>query len=104
MQATVIRGDGSKQGDDVRDDLLTSLSVCLARGKRECDYHGSSRTIEKGQCPKHDHIETGTLVEVVESERQWRGKVKYCSLTLTLDENGSYFTADTGLHIERERE
>ena len=102
MSITVTRGAGDRQGGDVIDPLLTSDQVAIARGRREIDYSISSRINEQCQCPKHDFIATGSLAQVIETEKKWRGIVRYFSLTLTLDGDGSYFTADTGLHIERE--
>jgi hypothetical protein len=103
MQITVTRGAGDKPGPDIIDPLLTSEPVAVARGRREIDYHSSSRIKEQAQCPKHGFMSTGSLVLITEAEKQWPGLIRYFSLTLTIDDSGERFTADTGLHIERVR-
>lgn len=103
MQITVTRAPGDRPGPDIIDPLLTTEPVAVERGRREIDYHYSSRTIEQCQCPKHDYLATGSLALVTESAKQWRGVIRYFSLTLTIDDSGERFTADTGLHIERVR-
>lgn len=102
MQITVTRAPANRQGPDIVDELLTDSRVGIARGGREVDYNCTSRTNESCQCPQHDFIETGTLVGVTEAAERWPGVVRYWSLTLTVDDTGERFTADTRLSIERE--
>jgi len=102
MQITVTRPPGNRQGPDIVDELLTSDPAGLARGRREIDHSVTSRTMEACQCPKHDHIETGSLVRITEAAERWSGLVRYWSLTLTVDDTGDRFTADTRLTVERE--
>ena len=102
MQITVSRQPADRQGPDIVDELLTTDQVGIARGRREIDYNCSSRTEKACQCPKHDYMPTGSLTKVTESSGKWPGLVRYWSLTLTVDDNGSRFTADTRLSIERE--
>ena len=102
MQLTVYRGTGDRQGPDIIDELLADVRAGAARGKQAINTSCSDRTLEQASCPLHTFIETGSLAAVTETERRWPGMVRYYQLTLTLDSDGSYFTADTALHIERE--
>jgi hypothetical protein len=102
MQITVTRSPANRQGPDIVDELLTDRRVAIARGRREVDYNSTGRTNESCQCPQHDYIATGTLTGVTEAAERWRGIVRYWSLTLTVDDTGERFTADTRLSIERE--
>lgn len=100
MQITVQRAPADRQGPDVVDALLTSDLVGRARGAREVDYSSTDRIIEACQCPAHDYMRTGSMVQVTEAARRWRGVVRYWSLTISLD--GDNYTADTRLSVERE--
>ena len=102
MQITVSRLPADRQGPDIVDALLTDDRVGVARGRREIDYNCSFRTEEACQCPKHDYIPTGALALITEAAERWPGMVRYWSLTLTIDDAGTRFTADTRLSIERE--
>ena len=102
MQITVQRAPADYQGPDIIDELLTTPLVGIARGRRHIDHDCSDRNLEACQCPAHDYIETGSLALVTEADGQWRGLVRYWSLTLTVDGDGRQFTADTRLTIERE--
>ena len=102
MQITVSRSPANRQGPDIIDEMLTSDLVGVARGRREVDYNSTGRVDESCQCPAHDYIPTGSLVRITEAAEQWAGLVRYWSLTLTVDDTGDRFTADTRLSIERE--
>lgn len=102
MQITVSRPPADRQGPDIIDELLTSDQVAIARGRREVDYNSTDRIEESCQCPKHAYMPAGSLARVTEASGQWPGKVRYWSLTLTIDESGERYTADTRLTIERE--
>ncbi|MFT5728755.1 MAG: hypothetical protein ACI8PB_002911 [Desulforhopalus sp.] len=102
MQITVSRAPADNQGADIIDELLTTDQVAVARGRREIDYVSTDRVDESCQCPAHAYIPTGALAGVTEAAGGWRGLVRYWSLTLTVDDAGALFTADTRLSIERE--
>lgn len=102
MQITVTRSPANLQGNDIIDPLLTSDQAAVERGRREIDAsYPADREVVSCQCPKHDYIETGSLASVMEAHRRYASMVRYWSLTLTIDETGSRFTADTRLSLER---
>lgn len=102
MQATVFRGAGDRQGPDIVDPLLVTDQVAVARGRREIDRESSDRELVNCQCPRLQYLPPGSVVDVMEARRRWRGMVRYWSLTLTLDDGGRRYTVDTRLTIERE--
>lgn len=102
MQITVTRDAADQQGPDIIDDLLVTDPVGISRGRREIDYsYPAGRELVACQCPKHGYIETGSLASVIEAQNRYAGIVRYWSLTLTIDENGTRYTADTRMTIER---
>ena len=102
MQITVMRGAGDTRGDNVTDALLCSDAVARERGRREIDLgYPAARELVACQCPKHDYIATGSLASVIEAHGRYSGLVRYWSLTLTIDDVGERFTADTRLTLER---
>ena len=102
MRITVQRQPADRQGSDIVDELLTSDQAGVARGRREIDYNCSSRDLVACSCPAHSVMPTGSLVGVTETHQRWRGMIRYWSLTLTIDDTGQRFTADTSLTIEKE--
>lgn len=103
MNVEIVRGDGDRPGQEVVNPLLTTLAVCTARGRRECDYYGPPRIIEQCQCPAQDFYRTGQLATVTESSERWVGQTVYWSLTLSLEDELGVFSCDVGLHLERVR-
>lgn len=102
MQITVQRQPADRQGPDIVDELLTSDQAGVARGRREIDAACSDRDQVACQCPAHSFMPTGSLVDVIETHQRWRGMIRYWSLTLTIDDSGQRFTADTRLTVEKE--
>jgi len=101
MQVTVYRGAGDSQGADIIDELLADVRAGTERGRQAINGSSTDRIQENGSCPLHSFIENGSLALVTETEQQWRGMIRYYQLNLTLD--GSVFTADTAIRIEREQ-
>jgi hypothetical protein len=101
MQITVQRQPANRQGPDIVDELLASDPPGIARGRAFIDKNCSNRDLVACQCPAHAYMPTGSLVNVTETRRRWRGMIRYWSLTLTIDETGDSFTADTRLTIEK---
>lgn len=59
----VIRGGGTRQGEDVIDPLLTTVSACLARGRIELDAASGLQPIEM-ECLYRDGLLLGDMVEI----------------------------------------
>lgn len=102
MQILVQRPPGNRQGPDIMDDLLTTDQAGISRARREIDYHSTNRDLVACQCPAHTYMPTGSIAGVTETHQRWPGMIRYWSLTLTIDDTGERFTADTRLTIERE--
>lgn len=102
MQITVQRLPGDLQGSDIIDDLLTSDPAGIARGRAAIDAACSDRDKVNCQCPAHAYMPTGSICSVTEAHGRWHGMLRYWSLTLTIDDSGESFTADTRLTVERE--
>jgi len=102
MRITVQRQPADFQGPDILDELLTTDQAGVARARREIDYNGTDRDLIACQCPAHTYMPTGSLASITESHRRWPGIIRYWSLTLTVDDSGERFTADTRLTVEKE--
>lgn len=102
MKILVTRQPGSKQGPDIVDPLLTTDQAGVARGTREIDYHGSNRSIERGNCPLLPYIPTGATISVTEQDGAYRGKLTGYALTVDIGEDGRDFSVTTAISIERE--
>lgn len=102
MRITVSRPPEDKPGPDITDPLLTSVPPAIARGTREIDYHSTNRNIESGNCILLPYIATGSLVNVTESVKIYRGKLKSYAVIIDISEDGKDFTATSAINIERE--
>ncbi len=100
MNITVRRAPADKQGEDIRDELLTSEAVAIARGRREIDSNSTDRQIITCSSPVERYIPTGLLVEVAEESGTWRGVSRYWSCTMIFDENSC--SVEVRTEIERE--
>lgn len=102
MRITVQRQPADRQGPDIVDEMLTSDQAGVARGRNFIDKNGSDRDLVACQCPAHAYMPTGSLIGVTESHARWPGMLRYWSLTLTVDDTGQRFTADTRISVEKE--
>jgi len=102
MQITVQRSLANLQGPDIVDDLLTSDPAGIARGCAAIDAACSDRDKVACQCPAHAYMPTGSICGITEAHGRWSGMLRYWSLTLTIDDSGQSFTADTRLTVEKE--
>jgi hypothetical protein len=96
----VERPPADRQGDDISDDLLTSATAAVERGRNEIDASCSNRELISSSGPLKDFIRPGALIEVGDMEQQvWRGMVK--SVAITVDRTEESFAADINLVTER---
>jgi hypothetical protein len=102
MRITVQRPPADRQGPDIIDELLAADPAGVARGRQAIDADSSNRDLVACQCPAHSYMPTGSLASVIEAHQRWPGMIRYWSLTLTIDETGRRFTADTRLTIEKD--
>jgi hypothetical protein len=100
MKIDVRRDPGDKRGPDVVDALLVTEAACRARGQQEIDANSTNRVIERGNCPLHSYMETGSLVNVTNDMGSYRGKLK--AYSFTIDIQGRDFTCTSSVSIERE--
>jgi len=99
---SVIRLPGNRPGPDIVDPLLATDRLRLARGRAQIDSECSSRETVGVSARHLGWIAPGSLVQVVDLERgTWFGIVDRCEIVYTLQ--GTEFTADTNLTIEREK-
>jgi hypothetical protein len=100
MQIRVSRGAGDRIGDDIVDPLLTDNSVGLARGTHELNEQIS--VIEhEFTGPLADYINTGSIVEVSDGKRTFRGKVTYFNQTLSISPDGRTYDPKTTIRVVR---
>lgn len=59
----VLRGGGSRQGEDVIDPLLTTDAACLERGRIELDKGSGLQPLEL-ECVYRDGLLLGDVVEI----------------------------------------
>jgi hypothetical protein len=102
MKIDVMRAPGDKRGPEIVDALLVTEEACRARGTQEIDANATNRVIERGNCPLHSYMETGSLVNVTNDLGSYRGKLK--SYAFTIDINGAEFSCTSAVTIEREME
>lgn len=87
VDLVVLRGDGSSQGEDVIDALLTSTNAALSRGRVELDDASGLRSLTK-TCVYRDGLLPGDLAELydVRSGEQTIGKVTSITHDVTTTE------------------
>lgn len=100
MKINVERPPADKWGPAVVDSLLVTEPVGVARGTREVDYHSTNRSMENGNCPLLPYMPSGSLINVTEANRTYRGKLKKYSVTI--DISGRVYTAISSVEIEKE--
>ena len=100
MKIIVQRPPADKNGPDIVDPLLLTEPVAIARGTREIDYHSTNRSIENGNCILLPYMPSGSLINVTEATRIYRGKLKKYSITI--DISGRVYTATSAVEIESE--
>jgi hypothetical protein len=100
ISVTVQRAPADKQGADISDNLLTSDAAAVERGRNEIDAVCSNRATFTCTGPHRLFVPPGTVVEYHGRRSIWRGIVRRCAITLNRD--GSSFTADRAFEIERE--
>lgn len=100
MKIIVERVPANKWGPDVVDPLLTTEVVGIARGTREIDYHSTNRSMENGNCILLPYMASGSLINVTEATRVYKGKLKKYSVTI--DVSGRVYTATSAVEIEKE--
>jgi len=96
----VERAPADRTGDDLVDPLLTSEPAARERGRNEIDAQSTDRVIQTASGPHRRWVQPGSLVEYHGRRGTWRGKLTRCAITLSRD--GSSFTADRSLEMERE--
>jgi hypothetical protein len=95
----VERAPADRTGADIVDPLLTSETAALERGRNEIDGSSSHRETVSISGPHRRWISPGGLVEYHGRRATWRGMITRCALTITRD--GSGFTADRSVEVER---
>lgn len=96
----VIRGDGDKQAPDIVDKHLSTTAALLARGRGEINYDYCDRMTETCQIVHRAHIPGGKVVEAVEKDDRWRGKVTSFSRIRSVNDDFS-LTVDCNVDLER---
>lgn len=73
----VQRGAGTRQGEDVIDPLLTTVSACLARGQMELDEHTEGLQPVTVSCLYRDGLLLGDVVQIYDEYYGtiWYGKI-----------------------------
>jgi hypothetical protein len=102
MKIEVRRDPADKKGPKIVDATLVTPIAAIARGTREIDYHSTNRMMERGNCPLHGYMETGSLVNVTNDEGSYRGKLKMYAFTIDISEDGRDFSCTSSVTIERE--
>lgn len=103
INLTIARLPADKEGDDIYNTLLTDKASATSRGIREIDYYASKK-LENANCPLHDSMETGILVQVSKMKEIFKGKVTFFSQTITIDQDSRTYLPTTSLKIERKNE
>ena len=100
MEIRVSRAPGDRIGDDIVDPLLTNNAVALERGRHELNEQVS--TIEhEFTGPLTDFINTGSIVEVSDGKRTFRGKVTYFNQTLSISPDGRVYSPKSTIRVVR---
>ena len=73
----VLRGDATHRGSDVVDPLLTTIEVCLARGRNELDEQASGLQDVSLVCLSRANLRLGQVCQVVDllDGSTWYGKL-----------------------------
>ena len=97
----VVRGEGSRPGEDVVDPLIATLDVALSRGRMELD-EGALAEESVLECILHDS-RLGNIILVDDSTLgQWRGKITGISHTVNIDDSGN-MTGSTTINLRKPR-
>jgi hypothetical protein len=100
ISVIVQRAPGDKQGQDINDPLLCATQAAVERGRNEIDADCSNRRVVAITGPYRQWTAPGLLIEVRGLRETYRGMVRRSALTIRRD--GSEFTADMSLELERE--
>lgn len=101
VDIVVVRGDGTRPGEDIVDSLITTVEVALSRGRAELD-EGALSDEAVLDCVLYD-ARLGDLVEVDDSTLGlWRGKLTGLTQTVSIDENGNV-SGSTSINLRKPR-
>lgn len=102
VSVLVTRGAGDIQGEEVSDPLILTDAVAIERGRNLIDASSTPRQLVTLTCPFDGLHRTGTLVEVLDVERQpWVGMIRSQAFSVSVADDGAQ-TWNTTLTIERE--
>lgn len=100
MEIRVSRFPHDRIADDIVDPLLTDQGIGLSRGTYELNEQITTATHEFSG-PLSDYKDTGTINEVSDGKRVFRGKLTYFNQRLTIDADGKVYDPQTTIRIIR---
>jgi hypothetical protein len=101
VDIVVVRGGGTRPGEDIVDPFITTVEVALSRGQAELD-EGALSDESVLECVLYD-ARLGDLVEVDDSTLGWwRGKITGITQTVKTDEEGNV-SGSTSINLRKPR-
>ena len=107
IQVKVIRGDGDKEAPSIEDDMITTESMAVSRGKRYLDdpIQGAYYSTVKRSFPQLVHkspdVYPSKWLEVTESRLGLENKrMKVLSYSISITKTGVWASMETEEYLE----